>query len=138
MPNRSDNGVKNRWHSTFSRHQKTPAPVPVVRGEKPRLPSIELLPMPAIGHLQWLRSGGQIPLICTSALQGGAVGTDINRIKSAGDFTTVRTCGNVERGVGIVVNNRFYFGFRSKLAFDCGESEMTMRYALWRVYPVYV
>jgi hypothetical protein len=51
MPNRSDNSIKKRWHSTLSKHQKTPvlAPLDTSIGQ-PRtpLPSISLLPMPSL------------------------------------------------------------------------------------------
>jgi hypothetical protein len=65
IANRSDNAVKNRWNSTLSRRQKTAEPAPAAEQPRARLPSIELLPMPAIrcpvfDELQWLSAGSQI------------------------------------------------------------------------------
>jgi hypothetical protein len=47
IPNRSDNAVKNRWHSTLSRRKRTAASPPLFEHPKAQLPSIELLPMPS-------------------------------------------------------------------------------------------
>jgi hypothetical protein len=61
MPMRSDNAIKNRWHSTLSKRLEaaTPAPTPIVPPPKTLLPSIALLVggESGIGHLQCLTLG---------------------------------------------------------------------------------
>jgi hypothetical protein len=73
MPNRSDNAIKNRWHSTLSKRQKTGTPAPLhtsIGQPRAQLPSISLLPMPsfcvAFDDLPSLNAG--IPLWQSSSL----------------------------------------------------------------------
>jgi hypothetical protein len=56
MPNRSDNAIKNRWHSALSRRSEFTVPAPPAR---PLLPSIALLVggAPTIKDLESLRVG---------------------------------------------------------------------------------
>jgi hypothetical protein len=47
MPARSQNAIKNRWHSSLARRgDGTPAPTPIIQPKRTLLPSIALLPMP--------------------------------------------------------------------------------------------
>jgi hypothetical protein len=62
IPRRSDNAIKNRWHSTLSKRSElaTPAPTPVISRPRMRLPSIAMFtagPYPKCGDLQSLTFG---------------------------------------------------------------------------------
>jgi hypothetical protein len=47
MPTRSQNALKNRWHSSLAkRRDGTPAPTPIIRPNRTLLPSISILLMP--------------------------------------------------------------------------------------------
>jgi hypothetical protein len=69
IPNRSDNAVKNRWHSSLSKRRKTP----LIEHPKTRLPSIALLPSPTFGcsSFEALPSPQSAPVIRRTVLPGG-------------------------------------------------------------------
>jgi hypothetical protein len=60
MPTRSENAIKNRWHSTVSKRIQLESPTKVFR--RTPLPSISTLPGFALGELPFLNLGESLAL----------------------------------------------------------------------------